>query len=100
LDFVTNTTLAQRDEIRALARRRIELRYQRDLMKLQYAELYDEHKYKQKPRAMIDLATQIDEIDEQLREVETPKIQERFNLANAQVANICSGRLALRTREF
>jgi hypothetical protein len=97
---MTTTTAAQRAEIRALARERIELRYKRDLLRLEYADLYEEYLWQRdKPQQMADLAMQIEEIDEQLREVETPRIQERYGIHRAQMVNICSGRLALRMRE-
>lgn len=93
-------TAEQRAEIRSAAKERVELRYQRDLARLRYAEMHENARWKrEKPAEMLELATEIEMLDERLQEVEGAKLSERLGVPPSAVSMIASGRLFIRMRD-
>jgi hypothetical protein len=93
-------TVEMRAEIRAIARERVALRHQLDTLRLDYGDLFDRHLWQRdKPRKMVDLATEIEETFAQLQAVGGGVVAKRFGIAPSKVSQVESGRLYLRSME-
>jgi uncharacterized protein (DUF169 family) len=93
-------TAEMRAEIRAIARERVALRHQLDTLRLDYAEMFEEYRYKRdKPKQMLALAAEIEDIYGRLQEVNSAAVADRFGLSRSKVSQLESARLYLRSIE-